>query len=244
MALLEARRVDRLVIRRSTTNRWVAGVCGGLAEAAHLHPAYVRVMVALATVLVGPPMVLAYLLLATVVPRSQPNAHSLAVDWQSDGVRLAWNGPLAPHAVDWRTWWGVFGGVAVGTLLLSVVGGWMGPSMSASLFLSMLWVAAQVGLSTRRFALTLTHEALWVERPLRSPVRLSLPEVEAVIPARDQVSVLLHDGRTFSLPPSPEHTVWDSVRDEVARGRRRIEGFEHALEASAEARRDVEKLLQ
>jgi len=56
---------------RSSHDRMLAGVCGGLAEYLNIDPTVVRLLfVLLALVTVGFPMVLAYFLLYVIVPRN------------------------------------------------------------------------------------------------------------------------------------------------------------------------------
>jgi phage shock protein C len=56
---------------RSSHDRMLAGVCGGLAEYFNIDPTVVRLLfVLLALVTVGFPMVLAYFILYIIVPRN------------------------------------------------------------------------------------------------------------------------------------------------------------------------------
>jgi phage shock protein C len=52
---------------RSTTDRQVAGVCGGIAEYFGIDPTIVRILFVLAT-LAGGPGLIAYIILALVIP--------------------------------------------------------------------------------------------------------------------------------------------------------------------------------
>ena len=58
-------------LTRSTDDRWLGGVCGGLAEYTGLDPAIVRLVVALAA-LAGGTGVLAYLLAWVLIPKARP----------------------------------------------------------------------------------------------------------------------------------------------------------------------------
>lgn len=58
-------------LTRSTTDRWLGGVCGGLAEHTGLDPALVRLVAALAG-LAGGTGVLAYLLAWMLIPKARP----------------------------------------------------------------------------------------------------------------------------------------------------------------------------
>jgi phage shock protein C len=53
---------------RSTTNSMVAGVCAGLGDYALIDPTIVRLLFVLAFFITGPGILLAYLILAIVVP--------------------------------------------------------------------------------------------------------------------------------------------------------------------------------
>lgn len=58
-------------LTRSTDDRWLGGVCGGLAEYTGLDPVIVRLVTALAA-LVGGTGVLAYLLAWVLIPKARP----------------------------------------------------------------------------------------------------------------------------------------------------------------------------
>ena len=58
-------------LTRSTDDRWLGGVCGGLAEYTGLDPVIVRLVVALAA-LAGGTGVLAYLLAWVLIPKARP----------------------------------------------------------------------------------------------------------------------------------------------------------------------------
>ncbi len=55
-------------LTRSTTNRMIAGVCAGLGTYSNIDPTVVRLAAVLLLFLTGPGMVLAYLIMALVVP--------------------------------------------------------------------------------------------------------------------------------------------------------------------------------
>lgn len=228
----------------------MAGVCAGLAESMHLHPNFVRVTAVLALFVLGLPVAIAYLVAAALLPEGSGRPHTLAVDWQDDGVRVAWSGALAPHAVPWTVWWGGFAGMAG----LSVIGGaWLGYAAmgqaysalltAAGLALPVIWVAAMLAMAPRGYALTVTHQALWVERPLRGAVRVPLDQVESLHRGRDAITVHTRDGTLWTLPPAPRHDVWDAVQREVRRGRARTEGFAEVMRDAEAARAEVERLL-
>ncbi|MBA2776905.1 MAG: PspC domain-containing protein [Chloroflexia bacterium] len=57
---------------RSATNKWIFGVCGGIAEKLNVNPMWVRLGVLLIAILPAglsiPPMVLIYVALAVLLP--------------------------------------------------------------------------------------------------------------------------------------------------------------------------------
>jgi len=55
-------------LHRSTTNRMVAGVCAGLAEYLNVDPTVIRLLFVLGIFMLGPGMLLAYLIIAVVTP--------------------------------------------------------------------------------------------------------------------------------------------------------------------------------
>ena len=59
--------VDRR-LQRSTTNRMIAGVCGGIGEYANMDPTIVRLLAALLFFLTGPGIIVAYLVMALIIP--------------------------------------------------------------------------------------------------------------------------------------------------------------------------------
>ncbi len=56
-------------LRRSTTNRMIAGVCGGLGEYANIDPTVVRLIAVVLFFLgMGPGIILAYFIMMIVIP--------------------------------------------------------------------------------------------------------------------------------------------------------------------------------
>ncbi len=58
---------------RSRTDRMIAGLCAGLGEYANLDPTVVRLLFVLAFFLTGPGIVLAYLIMAIIIPEEPVN---------------------------------------------------------------------------------------------------------------------------------------------------------------------------
>ena len=59
---------DYKQLTRSNTNRMIAGVCAGLGEYLNIDPTVVRLLFVLGFFLTGPGIVIAYLIMAIVVP--------------------------------------------------------------------------------------------------------------------------------------------------------------------------------
>lgn len=59
-------------LTRSGTNRMIAGVCAGLGEYLNIDPTVVRLLFVLGFFLTGPGILIAYLVMAVVVPEPAP----------------------------------------------------------------------------------------------------------------------------------------------------------------------------
>lgn len=55
-------------LQRSTNNRMIAGVCAGIGEYANMDPTIVRLLAALLFFLTGPGMIVAYIIMALIIP--------------------------------------------------------------------------------------------------------------------------------------------------------------------------------
>lgn len=55
-------------LTRSTSVRMIAGVCGGLGQYANIDPTVIRLAAVLLFFLTGPGIVLAYLIMALIIP--------------------------------------------------------------------------------------------------------------------------------------------------------------------------------
>ena len=65
-------------LQRSTTNRMIAGICAGIGEYTNMDPTIVRLLAVLLFFLTGPGMLVAYLVMAIIIPEAtggsqQPN---------------------------------------------------------------------------------------------------------------------------------------------------------------------------
>jgi phage shock protein C len=59
---------DYRQLTRSTANRMIAGVCAGLGEYLNIDPTVVRLLFVLGFFLTGPGILIAYLIMAIIVP--------------------------------------------------------------------------------------------------------------------------------------------------------------------------------
>jgi phage shock protein C len=59
---------DYKQLTRSTSNRMITGVCAGLGEYLNIDPTVVRLLFILALFLTGPGILIAYLIMAIIVP--------------------------------------------------------------------------------------------------------------------------------------------------------------------------------
>ncbi len=59
---------DYKQLTRSTTNRMIAGICAGLGDYMNIDPTVVRLLFVLAFFLTGPGILIAYLIMAIIVP--------------------------------------------------------------------------------------------------------------------------------------------------------------------------------
>ena len=59
---------DYKQLTRSTTNRLIAGICAGLGDYMNIDPTVVRLLFVLGFFLTGPGILIAYLIMAIIVP--------------------------------------------------------------------------------------------------------------------------------------------------------------------------------
>lgn len=55
---------------RSRTNKMMAGVCAGIGEYANMDPTVVRLLAALLFFMTGPAMIVAYIVMALIIPEA------------------------------------------------------------------------------------------------------------------------------------------------------------------------------
>lgn len=56
---------------RSRTNKMIAGVCAGIGDYANIDPTIVRLLTVLLLFLTGPVIIVAYLVMALIIPEAQ-----------------------------------------------------------------------------------------------------------------------------------------------------------------------------
>ena len=61
-------------LQRSTTNCMIAGVCAGIGEYTNMDPTVVRLLAVLLFFLTGPGMLVAYLVMAIIIPEASGNS--------------------------------------------------------------------------------------------------------------------------------------------------------------------------
>jgi len=59
---------DHRQLQRSTSNRMIAGICSGIGEYANMDPTIVRLLAVLLFFLTGPGMIVAYIIMALIIP--------------------------------------------------------------------------------------------------------------------------------------------------------------------------------
>lgn len=64
---------DHRQLRRSTSNRMIAGICSGIGEYANMDPTIVRLLAILLFFLTGPGMIVAYIIMALIIPEGTSN---------------------------------------------------------------------------------------------------------------------------------------------------------------------------
>ncbi len=120
---------------------------------------------------------------------------------------------------------------------LGVLGAWS----------SLLWPAALLlgagGLVPRPYVLTVTHGALWVERPWHRARRIDLADVEGLHRGPSGFAVLLRDGELLHLAPPPDDLALDAFHEQMQSARRRALGHRVDLEQAEAERKQLQAIL-
>jgi len=236
---------------RSTTDKQIAGVCGGLADYLGLDVGMVRGGMVLAAVFTSAPVLLAYLVAAMALPEGETApVPACDLDWQADGLRVSYKAASVPHAVPWYALvlplialagfasvvFGVLGALTampVDTLLPMALAG-----------VSLMWPAAVAAfvfaVFPRTYALTVTHDALWLERPMRKARRIDLVEVQDFHAATDAFTIHLQSGELVRFPAVPEQEAREALREQLAASRRRADEHHEDVGRAETERRRVE----
>jgi len=62
-------------LKRSDDDRWIGGVCGGLAEYTGVDAGLIRLIVAVATILGFGSLILAYIVAWVIMPKAEPRPY-------------------------------------------------------------------------------------------------------------------------------------------------------------------------
>ena len=57
-------------LTRSRDEKWIAGICGGIAEHTGIHPTLIRVVLVVATILGAGSLIVIYLICWVIIPKS------------------------------------------------------------------------------------------------------------------------------------------------------------------------------
>lgn len=237
----------------------LAGVCGGLGEYLGVEPVVVRVIAILLAIFSSAPVLVAYLIAAALLPVGDAPLR-VDVDWRADGLRVVYRAPIAPHAIAWHLWIGLMmAGVTGLTALMALVAVLfalalhlteadpVGAVAVVTSTCGILWPAAALfalgGLLHRPYALTVTHDALWVERPFRAAVRVDLAQVEAIHHDSDGVTIHLRNAALLQLPTPPPAAEVATVWEQIEAGRRRALEHRVDLEEARPRLRELERVL-
>lgn len=231
-----------------------AGVCGGIAETFGLQPAVVRVAAVLLGFLTPFPMPLLYLTAVFVMRTDASDGPEAPVDvaWLADGLRVAWRGPFLPHVVSWPLWIGGLAAIVAPAMLALTLVPRVAtdlPTLAGAAWWAW-WLAVPAGLvatlpfvAPRRYALTVTHDALLVDRPFRPTERVDLGELVGLRQGSSALNVELRSGQTLRMHTPPPNEVFFDLHEQLDRARRRALGHQHDLAAQEPERRKVASIL-
>lgn len=242
--------------RRSSTNQSISGVCAGIADYTGVPVGTVRMATIALAFFTSAPVLLFYILAAVFVPVGESGVDELEVDWQMDATRVSWKGPTVPYSWGWGALVALLFGVAtaaVGTAGAGLAVAWIAewavdPTAVLAVLGSLFWPLVFAGVAAsyiaRPYALTLTHSALWVERPLRGDQRVDPASIESVHTDSSGLHILFDTGKdSLHLPAPPEDVAWDEFLEELMAGRARLAQHREDLEDLAEQRAQAERLL-
>lgn len=248
-------------LKRSRRNRLVGGVCAGIANHLGLNPTLVRFLAVLLFLFMSSVPVLAYGALWLTLPVATADdepLEKLGVDWQADGLQLSWTGAIAGYSVSWGRWLLSVAGLTGLAWVGAVIGGLVAvfgfgmpgePTASTLLGLGMLFtpflaiLGVLSGWSARTYTATITHDALWVDRPLRQPERIDPGSIDKVTRGGRGLRIHLNDGTVYALPNPPEDEALETFLAEIRRARQRMLTFQSDLEQADAQRADLQRLM-
>lgn len=228
-----------------------AGVCGGIAETLGMRPAAVRVVAVLIGVLTPCPVPLVYLAAVVLLkPDTALAPETVEVTWLPDGLRVAWSGPFLPHVISWRRW--LFGVAAIGAVVALATAPLMAHdaagavrvlSMASSLIVPLGLVVTLPFLTPRRYALTVTHDALLVDRPFLPTERVELADLKGLRQGTTALEVTRNDRHTLRLQTPPPNDAFFELHDQLDRARERSLGHRQDLAEQEPERRKIAAVL-
>ena len=244
----------------------LAGVCGGIAEAYDLDAQTVRAITVLMLIFTSAPVLIAYIAAAIILPlapQDDVENSSVDLDWESDGLRVAYSAAIAPYAISWQKWAGTIVGGYCATIVLAlmtygiaIVGGSLlgvdlsvvaAPLAMVPASLMSMWpmviLGVLAGLVPRPYKLSVSHSALQIQRPLRQPRRIALAQLEHISADSQGVRLSLHDGEQLLLPSPTDDLALDMLLEQVRKGQERVLAFEGDLEAAEDERRALDRVI-
>ena len=238
---------------RSTNDRVLAGVCSGMAHYLGLPTLTVRVIVLLSALPFSLVVGFVYVTAAFVLPPTETAERPLSTDWQADSLRLTWKGPISPYLLPWPHVVSALG-VLAGALAIyttfrtfTATGEFATALDLRTVLLPMVPLGLVVWLSLRapyKWALTLSHGALWIERPIKGAERIELTQIDGFHPHRDPFAIHLRGGRTVAMAPPPSAPELDVLIEELGRSIARAEDHEAVLDASSADRERLERMRE
>jgi len=234
-------------LHRSPNDRVLAGVIGGLAASVGMTSGWARVVAVVFGVINPGIAVTLYTLMTLAVPVRGEQDGALSVEWQPDGLKLSWRGPVVPFGISWTRWaLGtalVMGLVSIPVAALATLIAVVSSDVESLLLIPAVVCGLLPALSLvisrlpRQIGVTLTHEALWITRSGLSPRRIDLAEVEGIHRGQHGYDVMLHSGELIRLTPPAEDEALDAFDEQLANSRRRA--LEHRVDlADASEHRD------
>ncbi|MEN0064931.1 MAG: PspC domain-containing protein [Myxococcota bacterium] len=245
----------RLQLVRVMDKAMVGGVCSGLARYFQVNPDLLRVGTVIGAIAFTFPVVLIYFAAMAVLPADA--RADLNVDWQSSSLRATWSGPLLPYGRP-SSW--LFTRALLALLPLTLViatysGGlwdlgsftivaWTLLIGTASATLPAFIIALLYGYVPRNWALTLSEDALWIERPTHAPERVPLDQIETFHTSSEPFTIHFKDGRLLTLAPPPPGPDLDVVTHELRKSIGRHLDHTEALDATREERQRVLQVME